>query len=181
VRQPVHPHLLYARIWQNISAASFFRCKLIWGINECVVLPYFNAPPDIFVVTNCCIVALGVVSYDSVTWIANSLYSVQWHTKQGEWMYRKMCMFCQETSPKHWFGNRTMTSNCDVTKTAHQIQMTTHATEWKPLWKFAAYATGYIISKYFKRRNTSEKIEGLKATFPEELPFCCAGFSSAVI
>jgi len=40
-------------------------------------------------------------------------------------MYRKMCILCQQTSPKRWFGNRTMTSNCDVTNSAHQIQMTT--------------------------------------------------------
>jgi len=26
---------------------------------------------------------------------------------------------------KRWFGNMNMTSNCDVTKTAHQKQMTT--------------------------------------------------------
>jgi len=40
-------------------------------------------------------------------------------------MYRKTCILCQQTSPKRWFGNRTMTSNCDVTNTADQIQMTT--------------------------------------------------------
>ena len=40
-------------------------------------------------------------------------------------MFRKTCMLCQRTSLKRWFGNRTMTSNCDVTNSAHQIQMTT--------------------------------------------------------
>jgi len=37
---------------------------------------------------------------------------------------RKICILCQ-TSPKRWFGNMSMTSNCDVTNSAHQIQMTT--------------------------------------------------------
>jgi len=32
---------------------------------------------------------------------------------------------CQQTSPKRWFGNMSMTSNCDVTSSAHQIQMNT--------------------------------------------------------
>jgi len=40
-------------------------------------------------------------------------------------MYSKTCILCQRTSLKRWFGNRTMTSNCDVTNSAQQIQMTT--------------------------------------------------------
>jgi len=36
-----------------------------------------------------------------------------------------MCILCQQTSPKRCFGNRTMTSFCDFTNSAHQIQMTT--------------------------------------------------------
>jgi len=38
-------------------------------------------------------------------------------------MFRKTSMLCQRTSLKRWFGNRTMTSNCDVTNSAYQIQM----------------------------------------------------------
>jgi len=34
-------------------------------------------------------------------------------------------VLCQQTSPKRWFGNMNITSNCDVTKTAHHKQMTT--------------------------------------------------------
>jgi len=30
---------------------------------------------------------------------------------------------CQQTSPKRWFGNMIMTSNCDVTNSVHQLQM----------------------------------------------------------
>ena len=38
---------------------------------------------------------------------------------------KKYAWLCQETSPKRWFGNMEMTSNCDVTNGEHQIQMTT--------------------------------------------------------
>jgi len=37
----------------------------------------------------------------------------------------KYALLYQQTSPKHWFGKMEMTSNCDVTNSAHQIQMTT--------------------------------------------------------
>ena len=50
-------------------------------------------------------------------------------------MYRKMCILCQQTSPKRWFGNRTMTSFCDVTNSTHQIQMTTLCRWMKPPMK----------------------------------------------
>jgi len=65
-----------ARIRQDISAASFCSYKLLWRIDECVLLPCFNVQPDIFAVMNGCIVALGVFHSDSLTWSANSLYSL---------------------------------------------------------------------------------------------------------
>ena len=49
-----------------------------------------------------------------------------------------MCILCQQTSPKLWFGNRTMTSFYDVTNSAHQIQMTSLN---ETAWKVSAYAT----------------------------------------
>ena len=53
-----------------------------------------------------------------------------------------MCILCQQTSPKCLFGNRTMTSFCDVTNSAHQIQITTLCHWMKPRpWKVSAYAT----------------------------------------
>jgi len=45
-----------ARIRQDISAAWFYSCKLFWRNDECVLLPYFNARPDIFALMNCCVV-----------------------------------------------------------------------------------------------------------------------------
>jgi len=49
---------------------------LLWRIDVCGLLPCFNAQPDIFAVMNCCIVALGVLYSDSLTWRADSLYSL---------------------------------------------------------------------------------------------------------
>jgi len=43
----------------------------------CVLLPCFNAQPDIFAVMNCCVVELGVFASDILIWSADSLYSVQ--------------------------------------------------------------------------------------------------------
>jgi len=37
----------------------------------------------------------------------------------------KYAYYVKQTSPKGWFGNMNMTSNCDVTNSAHQTQMTT--------------------------------------------------------
>jgi len=45
-----HAHT-YARIRRDISAAWFCSCKLLWGSDECVLLPRFNAQPNIFVWT----------------------------------------------------------------------------------------------------------------------------------
>jgi len=54
----------------------------------------------------------------------------------------RYALLCQETSPKRWFGNMEMTSNCDVTNSEHQIQMTTIWLWTKtPPWKFSANAT----------------------------------------
>jgi len=30
---------------------------------------------------------------------------------------------CQQTSPKRWFGNMNMTSNCDVINRGHEVEM----------------------------------------------------------
>ena len=65
-----------ARIRQDISATSFSSCKLLWRIDECVLLPCFNVQPDIFAVMNCYIIALGVFYSDSLTWNTDSLYSL---------------------------------------------------------------------------------------------------------
>jgi len=67
-----------ARIRQDISAAWFYSCKFLWGIDECVLLSCFNAQPDILAVMNGCVVAVSLFSSDSLTSSTNSLYSVQW-------------------------------------------------------------------------------------------------------
>jgi len=55
-----------------------------------------------------------------------------------------MCIICQQTSPKRWFGSMNMRSNCDVANSAQQIQMTTICHWMNPPWKFSAYATVII-------------------------------------
>jgi len=69
-----------ARTGQDISAATFCSCILLWRRDECVLLRCFDTQPDIFAVINC-VVAFSLISSDSLTWSANSLYSVQWHIK----------------------------------------------------------------------------------------------------
>jgi len=52
-----------ARIWRDLSAGLV------------------NAQPDIFAVMNFCVVVLSLFFSDSLTWSADSWYSVQWHIK----------------------------------------------------------------------------------------------------
>jgi len=62
---PANPAALFlcstARIRQDFSAASFYRCKLLCRIDECILFPSFNVPPNSLTVTNRCMVALGVI------------------------------------------------------------------------------------------------------------------------
>jgi len=44
---------------------------MLGGSDECVFLPCFNEP-DIFAVTNCCVVVLSVFSSDILTWSADT-------------------------------------------------------------------------------------------------------------
>jgi len=60
-----------ARIRQDISAASFCSCKLLWRSDERVLLPCFNAQPDNFAVMNCCVVPMSVFTSDILTWSAD--------------------------------------------------------------------------------------------------------------
>ena len=137
--------------WESVwSCAS--RNHLENKLTTCVLLPCFNAQPGIFAVMNCCIVALSLFSSDILTWSPDSLYSVQWHIKK-ESECRWTCILCQQTSPKHWFGNMNMTSNCDITNSAHQYKWPPRATEWNPQWKFSAYATAGLPYSLFRVRS----------------------------
>jgi len=134
-----------ARIWQEISPASFCSCKLPWRNAECVLLPCFNVQPDIFAVMNCCAVALSMFSSDIITWSTDIVYIQSGISWKGVSRYtciqcndawnkestcRRICILCQQTSPKRWFGNMNMTSNCGVTNNAHQIKITTTICYW---------------------------------------------------
>ena len=45
-------------------------------------------------------------------------------------------LIMSQTSRKHWFGNRNMTSSCDATHSARQIQMTTICHWMTHPWRF---------------------------------------------
>ena len=83
------------RIRQDISAASFRSCKLLGRSDECVLLPCFNAHPDISAVMNCCIVALLVFSSDMLAWRADSLYSAR-ACARGRWGYSPLSLIFYE-------------------------------------------------------------------------------------
>ena len=86
MRQPVRPHTLYARLLvidKDISAASFCSWKLLGRSDECVLLPCFNAQPDIFALVNCCVVALIVFSSDILAWRVDCLYSARACAREG--------------------------------------------------------------------------------------------------
>jgi len=96
-----------ARIRQDISAGSFCSCKLLWVNDECALLPCFTAQPGIFAVMNCGAVALNLYSCDIPT---------------------------LRTSPKCWFGNIHMTSNCDSSaKISKKAKLTVFKSVFVPI------------------------------------------------
>jgi len=98
-------------------------CSDVVMTDECVLLPVSTRSLIFLQLWTACL-SVEFIFPDILTWSADSLYSAQWHIKQGS-ACRRICLLCQQTPPKRWFGNMNMTSNCDVTKSAHQIQMTT--------------------------------------------------------
>ena len=126
VRQPVQPHTC-ARllVFDETLAQAHFAVVNCSGAVMSVFYSRFSTRSQNFAVMNSCVAALNSFSSDILTWSADSLYSVQWHTKIRGVACRRVWILCQQTSPNRWFGNMNMTSNCDVTNTAHQKQMTT--------------------------------------------------------
>ena len=66
-----------ACIRQDISAASICSCQYCSEAVRSVLLPCFNAQPDIYAVMNCCVAALIAFSSDMIAWRADSLYSAR--------------------------------------------------------------------------------------------------------
>ena len=58
VRHPNRIPSYSTAIRQDIRAACFCSCKMHWCSNECILLPCFNALPDIFAVMNCSVLTL---------------------------------------------------------------------------------------------------------------------------
>ena len=81
----------------------------------------------------------------------------------------RICILCQKTSSKRWFGNMNMTSNCDVTNSGHQMQMTTTCHWMTPPWEFSAYATAL---KYQKVTCATSKTYLRNRRLPCRFDFC---------
>jgi len=67
MRQRIQPHTFhYARllVFEETLAQPDFAVVNCSDVVMSVLLPCFNAQPDIFAVMHCCIVALGVFSSD---------------------------------------------------------------------------------------------------------------------
>ena len=138
---PASPAALFlcssARIRQDIGAASFCSCHLLWRIDECVLPPCFNVQPDIFAVMNCYIVALGVFYSDSLSWSADSLYSLysamthkirRVDVEKYAYYVNKLR---QNVDLEIWLWRQIVTS-----QTAHtKYKWPPYATEWNPPMK----------------------------------------------
>jgi len=73
----------YSTVSMRSLILYFCSCERRWCSTECVLLPCFNALPDIFAVMNCSVLALSAVFCSClVTWSAVNLCSLQWHIVQ---------------------------------------------------------------------------------------------------
>jgi len=94
-----------------------------------------------------------LIQGNSVTLPCEKIASRDWiqgRTQEG-------CLGLKQTS----LENTNMTSNCDVTNSAHQIQITTICRWMKPPpWKFSAYATDWITDEavWKVKRNKCKKV-----------------------
>jgi len=78
---------------------------------------------------------------------------------------RRICICYQRTSPKRWFGNMSMTSNCDVQTAYTKYKWPPYATEQTPMKIFCvAYASGLahthhaLVSRYRRQINMFSKL-----------------------
>jgi len=70
-------HTFFART-TSLLILCFCSCELRWRNTECILLPYFNALPDIFAVMNFSVLALSAVFWSGlITWSAVHLCSLQ--------------------------------------------------------------------------------------------------------
>ena len=124
-------HFLWStvRFRQDISAASFCSCRLLWRTDEWVLLPCFDAQPDIFAVMNCCVVALNVFSSDLERW--SFIFSSMRHKLRGvrvdgyAYYVKKLR---QNFGLETWIWRQIVTS-----QTAHtKYKWPSYATEWNP-------------------------------------------------
>jgi len=73
-------HWVYFIALFECAALYFCSCELLWRSSGCVLLPCFNAVPDIFAVTNCSVLALSVVFCSGLlTGALINFCVLQWH------------------------------------------------------------------------------------------------------
>ena len=113
-----------------ISASSFCSCKLLWHVDDGVLLPCFNAQPDIVAVMNCCVLGLSLFSSDSLAWSAD-IFSAMTH-KIREVDVEKYAYYVnklrQNVGLEKWLWRQIVTSQTEHTK----YKWLPHATEWTP-------------------------------------------------
>ena len=126
VRQPVQSHAFYARLLvfgDTLAQPHFDVVNCSEAVMSVFYFPVLIRSLMFFAVMNCFVVAL---SYFPPLFKLGALkvYIQCNATLNKGSACRRICLLCQQTSPKRWIGNMNMTSNCDVTKSAHQVQMT---------------------------------------------------------
>ena len=97
---------------------------MYWHSTDGVLLPCFNALPDIFVIMKCSVLASSAVFFSySERW--QFMFITLTHYNNKESACRIICMLCQQTSSKRWFANIYMTSYCDVINSVYPATMNT--------------------------------------------------------
>ena len=136
-----------ARIRQDISAVSFCSCKLRWRSDERVLLPCFNAKPDIFAVMNCCVVTLSLFSTDILTSSAD-VYKIRGvHIEEYAYYVNK---FRQNVGLETWIWRQIVTSKTAHTNTNDHHMPLMETTPWKISAHVTDIATGQISHKRHK-------------------------------
>jgi len=74
---------------------------------EYVLLPHFNALPDVFAVMNCSVLALSSVFCSGLLIWNTDMFITATHCTitSRESACRTICTLCQQASPKRWFAN----------------------------------------------------------------------------
>ena len=125
VSQPVQPHT-YARllVFDETLAQPHFEVVNCSDAVMSVFYSPFSTRSQNFAVMNTCVAALSVFPSDILSWSADILCFI----KNRGGTCKRICILCQQISPKCWFGNKRQT----VTSQSHHTRnkWPPYATEW---------------------------------------------------